>query len=65
MGDTYKLAMVAKACNPSYLGDGGRTITRAKTAQRKLGRHYLKIKIGNKKGCCEAQVEEELPSLYK
>jgi hypothetical protein len=49
---------VAHACNPSYLGGGGRRILSLRTAQTKLVRPYLK----NKRSGSVAQVVEHLPS---
>jgi hypothetical protein len=37
--------MVAHACNPNYLGSGGRRIVNLGTAQAKLVRVYVKNKV--------------------
>jgi hypothetical protein len=53
--------MVVHSYNPSYSGDGGRSISISRAAQAKLAKPYLKNKI-QRKGCIVQEVEC-LPSM--
>jgi hypothetical protein len=57
------LGLVIQACNSSYLGDGGRRITRLRQSQAKSAK--TKQDKTKQRAVVIAQVVECLPRMYK